>query len=68
MELEAGTVVVPVRQPLGRLIVLMLEPRSDDGFFTWNLLDEALEGADTYPIARVAELPEAACPECDRYR
>ncbi len=50
--LPAGTLVVPVDQPLGRLIFTMLEPRSDDGFATWGLLDEALEGAAFYPILR----------------
>lgn len=68
VELEAGTVVVPVRQPLGRLIVLLLEPRSDDGFLAWNLLDEALEESDVYPVLRVEELPESTCGECARFR
>jgi hypothetical protein len=64
----AGTVVVPVHQPLGRLIVILLEPRSDDGFLTWNLLDEAMEASGSYPIARVRELPTKACEECARFR
>jgi hypothetical protein len=68
LELGAGSMVVPVRQPLGRLIVMLLEPRSDDGFLTWNLLDEAMEGIGAYPIARVRELPGEACPECGRFR
>jgi len=38
----AGTVVVPVNQPLGRLIFTLLEPRSADGFLDWNVLDRAL--------------------------
>lgn len=54
-ELPAGTVVVPMDQPLARLAFLLLEPRSDDGLVNWNLLDPALEGADTYPIPRVPE-------------
>lgn len=64
----AGTVVVHVRQPLGRLIVVLLEPGSDDGFLTWNLLDPALEESDIYPIVRVGELPTEACRECVRFR
>jgi hypothetical protein len=55
LELPAGTVVVNVDQPLGRLAFLLLEPRSDDGFVTWNLLDEALEKAAFYPISRTFE-------------
>ena len=40
--------MVPVRQPLGRLIVVLLEPRSDDGFLAWNLFDPAIaSGFDT---------------------
>jgi Zinc carboxypeptidase len=35
----AGTVVVSTEQPLGRLIFSLLEPRSDDGFLDWNVLD-----------------------------
>ncbi len=50
--LPAGTLVVPADQPLGRLVFTLLEPRSDDGFANWNVLDEALEGARTYPILR----------------
>lgn len=50
--LPAGTVVVPVEQPLGRLVFTLLEPRSDDGFVAWNLLGEALEDAEAYPVLR----------------
>ena len=39
-ELPAGTVVVDVGQPLGRLAFSLLEPQSDDGLLNWNLLDE----------------------------
>ena len=55
--LPAGTVVVPSAQPLGRLAFYLLEPRSDDGVVAWNVLDEALEGAATYPILRTSALP-----------
>ena len=46
-------VLVPMGQPLARLAFLLLEPRSDDGVVTWNVVDEALEGATVYPIARI---------------
>lgn len=45
--------LVPVAQPLARLIVALLEPRSDDGMVNWNVLDDALDGARYYPILRV---------------
>ena len=51
-ELPAGTVVVDVGQPLGRLAFSLLEPQSDDGLLNWNLLDEALADSDVYPIVR----------------
>ena len=51
--LAAGTVVVPGAQPLGRLAFYLLEPRSDDGFLNWNLLDPALGPEPrAYPILR----------------
>ena len=49
----AGTIMVEVDQPLGRLAFYLLEPRADDGFANWGLLDDALEGSEVYPIMRV---------------
>lgn len=61
IEIPAGTAIVPVDQPLGRLAFALLEPRSDDGLVNWNVVDDALQGARHYPIVRargvdVAEL------------
>jgi hypothetical protein len=55
--LPEGTVVVPVRQPLARLVFTLMEPRSDDGVLNWNLVDDALD--EGYPILRrpAAESP-----------
>jgi hypothetical protein len=53
LAVPAGTVLVPLTQPLARLIVALLEPRSDDGLVNWNVLDEVLDGAQYYPILRV---------------
>lgn len=53
----AGTLVVPVDQPLGRLIFTLLEPRSDDGAVSWNLLDALVEAGSVYPILRVMADP-----------
>jgi hypothetical protein len=47
----AGSVVVPVGQPLGRLVFYLLEPRSDDGFVNWNLYDRIIESGGV-PIVR----------------
>lgn len=54
-EVPAGTLVVPVDQPLGRLAFILLEPRSDDGFANWGLLDEALRDARAYPVLRTRD-------------
>jgi hypothetical protein len=50
--LPAGTVVVRTNQPLARLAFYLLEPRSDDGLFTWNFFDELL-GGGIAPVRRI---------------
>jgi hypothetical protein len=50
--MPAGTLRVDMAQPLARLAFYLLEPRSDDGLANWNVLDEALRDARTYPIRR----------------
>jgi hypothetical protein len=51
---EAGSIVVTTGQPLGNLVVLMLEPLSEDGLATWGFFDAFLkpDGGD-YPVRRV---------------
>lgn len=51
--LAADAVLVRTRQPLGKLVVALLEPRSDDGLVNWNVLDREIEGAEFYPIRRL---------------
>ena len=51
--LPAGTWRVPMNQPLARLAFYLLEPRSNDGLLTWNVLDVAISrNAKVYPILR----------------
>jgi zinc carboxypeptidase len=50
--LPPGTVVVAVDQPLGRLAFHLLEPRADDGFVNWAILDGQVEVGGDYPIVR----------------
>jgi hypothetical protein len=52
LTLPAGTLVLDVDQPLGRLAFSLLEPRADDGFTNWNVFDRALAGADAHPVTR----------------
>ena len=47
----AGTVVVSTGQPLGRLVFSLLEPRSDDGFVNWNVIDRDM-GMAAAPAGR----------------
>ncbi len=43
-ELPAGTLLVPLGQPLARLAFQLLDPRADDGLVVWNGFDEVLDG------------------------
>ena len=56
----AGSIVVPMDQPLARLAFLLLDPRSDDGLMAWGLLDDVLgktPAPEYYPLLRTgAEL------------
>jgi hypothetical protein len=50
----AGAWRVPMTQPLARLAAYLLEPRSNDGLVTWNVLDEALKTGRA-PILRTRD-------------
>ncbi len=55
LQVPAGSLRVSMGQPLARLIFHLLEPTSDDGVVTWNLVDPWLaEGAEV-PIYREME-------------
>ena len=47
-----GTTVVSVAQPLGLLVFHLLEPRADDGFLDWAMMDEFIDVGEPYPVAR----------------
>jgi hypothetical protein len=51
--LQPGTVMIPMDQPLARVVFTLLEPRSDDGLVAWGLIHELLTGPGRYPILRV---------------
>ena len=59
----AGTLVVPLDQPLGRLVFALLEPRSDDGIVNWNLVDDHVGAAGSvYPVLRRPAEPQESAP------
>jgi hypothetical protein len=41
--------------PASRLAMYLLDPESDDGFATWNLLDDRLRVGQRYPVLRVPD-------------
>jgi hypothetical protein len=53
-EVPAGAYRVAMTQRLARLAFYLLEPRSNDGLVTWNVLDEALKTGRS-PILRTRD-------------
>jgi hypothetical protein len=56
---NAGGYLVNTNQPLGTLAAYLLEPASEDGVVTWNLLDRELRAGSAYPITRLGAPPSA---------
>jgi hypothetical protein len=50
---QEGSLFVPAAQPLARLAFYLLEPESDDGLVTWNLIENGLAPGEAYPVYRV---------------
>ena len=62
---QPGSVRVPTDQPLGDIVVLLLEPQSSESLFAWGLFPEVLsrvEYIEGYAIAPLAERMLAAYP------
>jgi hypothetical protein len=55
LTVDAGSLYIPASQPLARLAFYLIEPESDDGLVTWNVIDEGLAVGQTYPIYRVVD-------------
>lgn len=56
--MPAGSLVVPMDQPLARLAFILFDPRSDDGLMAWNILDPILGATpppEFYPVLRTME-------------
>ena len=53
--LPAGSLLIAMDQPLARLAFILFDPRSDDGFMWWNILDPVLGMTPApayYPVLR----------------
>ncbi|MEO7361566.1 MAG: M14 family zinc carboxypeptidase [Gemmatimonadaceae bacterium] len=52
--LPVGSVIIQMDQPLARLLFVLMDPRSDDGFMWWNILDPVLgmPNVQNYPVLR----------------
>jgi hypothetical protein len=55
LTVDAGSLYIPANQPLARLAFYLIEPESDDGLVTWNVIEEGLGVGQTYPIYRVVD-------------
>ncbi len=61
----AGSVRIPIDQPLGELAVVLLDPASDDSFFRWGFFLSALqptEYVEAYVMEPIAQRMLAADP------
>ena len=62
----AGSVRISTDQPLGDVVVLLLEPQSSESFFAWGMIPEVLnrvEYIEGYAVAPLADRMLAADPE-----
>lgn len=57
VELEGEWAYVPVEGPLARIVVTLLEPRSDDGAVAWGVFGDRLKTGETYPVWRIPAAP-----------
>jgi hypothetical protein len=53
LTVDPGTMLIRANQPLARLAFYLLEPDSDDGLVTWNVIEDGLTVGQGYPVYRV---------------
>jgi len=51
-----GSFIVSTAQPLGTLVVYLLEPESEDGLATWNFFGARLKKGEKFPVRKVLDL------------
>jgi hypothetical protein len=54
---NTGWYIISTDQPFGTLAAYLLEPASEDGVVTWNLLDRELQAGSSFPILRQKTRP-----------
>jgi hypothetical protein len=59
LSVRAGSLFIPASQSLARLAFYLLEPESDDGLVTWNILDEGLAAGE-----RTRSIASPTPPRC----
>ena len=52
----AGSFIVSTAQPLGTLVVYLLEPESEDGLVTWNAFDASLRKGEKFSVRKVLDI------------
>ncbi len=52
----AGSFIVSTAQPLGTLVVYLLEAESEDGLVTWNFFDASLRKGQRFAVRRVLDI------------
>lgn len=52
----AGSFIVSTAQPLGTLVVYLLEPESEDGLATWNVFGTSLKKGERFPVRKVLDM------------
>jgi hypothetical protein len=56
LNVSAGTLVISLEQPLGRLALMLFEPLSEDSLAHWGLMEDVLaQNPPVYPIMRTLE-------------
>jgi hypothetical protein len=58
--IPAGSFVVSTNQRFGTLAAFLLEPSSEDGYFTWNFFDAAVKSGAAAPVRRFMVMPKLA--------
>jgi hypothetical protein len=47
---------VSTAQPLGTLVVYLLEPESEDGLVTWSFFGARLKKGERFPVRKVLDM------------